>query len=155
LRTHLELATEPGDAIVYLWEPQFLNDSPGGRDPLFAVFAASEIGDWLGREAPCRNYGFHWMERSLCVVPASGLRGGEHEERLASDITAWLGDGVTVHLIQAGLDPGRTPPRAGSLKARVREGAWSETRPGGVRVMRVVRSPEGTQSRPADPPVGL
>jgi hypothetical protein len=146
LRTHLERGTAPGDAVVYLWEPQFLNDSPGGRDPLFGVFAPSEIGDWLGREAPCRNYGFHWMDRSLCVVPASGLRGGEHEERLAADILAWLEGGVTVHLIQAGLDPGKAPPRPEGLVGRVREEAdtahWSESRPGGVRVMRVERRAE-------------
>jgi hypothetical protein len=143
LRTHLELATASGDAIVYLWDPQFLNDSPGGRDPLFVVFAPSEIGDWLGREAPCRNYGFHWMDRSLCVVPASGLRGGEHEERLASDITAWLEEGAAVHLVQAALDPAKPPPRAEGLKVRVGAGVWSESRPGGVRVIRVVRRAEG------------
>ena len=145
LRTHLELATAPGDAIVYLWEPLFLNDSPSGHDPLFSVFSPHEVGDWIGGDSPCPNYGFRWKNRSLCLLPASGMRGGEHEVELGKNVVAWLKDGAVVHLIQGALDPSKPPPSIAGLKARVFAAStgphWSEARPGGVRVLRVATKP--------------
>jgi hypothetical protein len=139
LRDHIGEFSSPGDAIVYLWEPLFLNDSPRDRDPLLAAFERSEIGDWQGADQPCRNYNFRWKQRSLCLRAASGMRGGEHEEALAEDLRAWLQSGTTVHLIQAGLDPGRPIPDATGLKSRLapQNFRWEESRPGGIRVVRI------------------
>jgi len=154
LRQHLEIETSPGDAVVYLWEPLFLNDSPLGRDPLFSAFSPSELGDWLGNSAPCRNSLFRWMQRSLCVRSAAGMRGGEHEEMLAEDLQAWLRAGVTVHLIQAGLDPKKPRPNPDGLKARVTaqhhsaEISWDESRPGGIRVLRVASDTKKSSQGP-------
>ena len=150
LARHLETTSSPDDAVVYLWEPQFLNDSPTDHDPLFSIFAPSDVGDWLGPTAPCRNYNFRWNGRSLCVRAAAGMRGGEHEETLANDLSAWLDSGTTVHLIQAGFDRRRAPPSSAGLRARLRPRVltWEESRPGGIRVLRVQTTPLSNEATP-------
>lgn len=152
LAGHLERTASRGDAVVYLWDPSFLNDDPVSHDPLFAIFEASELQDWTGRDAPCRNYGFHWGERLACFRPSASLRGGEHEEALTRDVSSWITQGRTVHLIQANIDPRRAPPDPARLKAAVARlgGVWREARPGGLRVYRI-RPPEAlAQLRDSD-----
>ena len=136
LRQAVLKETEPGDAIVYLWEPLFLNDAPQHRDPLLAAFPAAELGSFEGRHHPCRNYNFTWRERSLCVLPSTAMRRGEYEERLAADVESWVRSGRQVGLIRASFDPARGRPSSSSLIERLPESVeLRRTRPGGVEVV--------------------
>ena len=136
LRQAILSQTHPGDVVVYLWEPLFLNDAPQHRDPLLAAFPATEIGAFEGLDHPCRNYNFIWRERSLCMLPSTGMRGDEYEERLTSDVHAWLTAGRQVGLIRASFDPARgRPSSAGLLERLPEEVEIQRTRPGGVEVV--------------------
>jgi len=144
LSQYLSATVSQGDAVVYLWEPAFLNDNPTSTDRLFASFPPTEVNVSTSDKTPCRNYLFSWKGSSLCVRASSGMRGDEHEEALAADLEFWLRGGRSVHLIQAHLDPARARPSSAGLKQRLldQQFSWREGRPGGVRVIHL-ESPAG------------
>jgi hypothetical protein len=117
-----------GDVAVYLWDLGFVNDLPRARDPLFAAFHPAELGDFGRADEPFPGFCRRWRGGTACFVPRASLRGGDAEATLTASVQRWLGEGRTVRLAWARLDPQRVPPDPRALRRAVGEagGTWAD-----------------------------
>gem|GEM_PF-6106779 len=116
------------DVAVYLWDIAFVNDLPMRADPLFAAFHPAELGDFRSHEDPYPGYCRAWRGGTACFVSRASLRGGDAEAALQAALVRWLGEGRTVRLVWARLDPQRVPPDPRAIRRAVATagGSWTD-----------------------------
>jgi len=135
LRHYLRTQVQPGDAVVYLWDPWFINDQPHRWDPLFAALPPGDLGPFA-EEGPYPGYTHHLGDAAVSFVNSASLRGEAPEDTLREALEHWFSADRRVHLVFAFVDPELPAPETAGLRAVVaaRGRTWSDLEPGGVPV---------------------
>ncbi len=143
LRHYLGTRVEPGDAVVYLWDPWFINDQPHRWDPLFAALPPGSLGPFADG-GPYPGYTHRAGEATVTFVNSVSMRGGGTEAALREALGQWLAAGRRVHLVLAFVDPELPAPDPAGLRVLVAgAGAtWTEHEVEGLRIV-VIDPPPG------------
>ena len=136
LRHYLRTQLEPGDAVVYLWDPWFINDQPHRWDPLFAALPPGDLGPFADDE-PYPGYTHRLGDATVSFVNSASLRGEAPEDTLREALDHWFAADRRVHLIFAFVDPDLPAPAPDGLRADVLgDGrSWTPQEVGGIRVV--------------------
>ncbi len=135
---HLRTRVGPGDAVVYLWDPWFINDQPHRWDPLFPAFPPGELGPFAD-DGPYPGYTLQRGSTTVSFVNSASLRGGDPEATLREALDHWLAAGRAVHLVLGHADPDQSAPDPDTLRSWVlgRGAAWVPSRAGDVWIVRI------------------
>ncbi|MDP7112734.1 MAG: hypothetical protein QGH45_12260, partial [Myxococcota bacterium] len=138
LRDYTQTRVASGDAVVYLWDPWFINDQPHRWDPLFAAFPPGELGPFADDD-PYPGYTHRRGDTTVSFVNDTSLRGGAPEATLREALVHWLEAGRRVHLILAHVDPALPPAKTEGLRSWIlgRGSAWIPIDVGGVTVIQI------------------
>jgi hypothetical protein len=139
----------PGDVVIYLWDPTFLNDEPEHLDPITAVWPMGRFGrPCFDEEAPRMFCARHAGARFYSAPWGHWGPLDEVEEPLRIAINAAKAPGRATILISPLWD--EAPPRPWPMETWLKEnGAGNRDYPGGIVVWQL---PPGT-TIPDPPPM--
>lgn len=138
LRHYLRTQIEPGDVVVYLWDPWFINDQPHRWDPLFAAIPPGDLGPFAD-DGPYRGYTHRLGDATVSFVNSASMRGKPPEDTLREALDHWFAADRRVHLVFAFVDPDLPTPVPDAMRAYVsnRGRTWRDLRAGEIPVVRL------------------